>query len=411
MFSTSMTTLVSPKVKFGLCFVIHFLIALDALIIVPFSAQMTLSAGANASNSGLLVSAYAIAAALVCLWVRGTNNLSLEKYKLFTLLLAITFLTLLTPTLESFYALLVVRALTGICGGALVVLNLNLVILLSDEDHKKKDTAILLSAFPLALAGGIPALLFITTNQGWQLGMLVLGCGLAIASVLFMLIIGTLTPHCQNASLLNQPESQTRQPFQLTKVLRYALLMTFMVVLSTFAISTQFPVMLITNLNISSASLGTCYLVGGVCSFIAIQLYARCKLSSQATAYLIYLLSTLMILAVLFGFKMSSNDFSAAFFTLFVVASSSRSMVLVTELISSLQAQSRSIFISLQNALQHFAIATGGSIASLLVVPHENQMLNFNALVVAAVILITITAIMWRNFQKGSVSRDLATSR
>ncbi|PAY00369.1 MFS transporter [Pseudoalteromonas sp. HM-SA03] len=397
MFSASMTTLASPKAKFGLCFVIHFLIALDALIIVPFSAEMALSSGTSPSNSGLLVSAYAIAAAFACLWVRGTGNLSKEKYKIFIFLLATTLLTLLTSALNSFYILLFVRALTGICGGVLVVLNLNLVIQISHENDKKKDTAILLSAFPLALAIGIPALLFITANQGWQLGFLILGSSLAITALLFTFIF------LSNIKQASQSSDSTPIPsnaFNPTKTLKYALFIAFFVVLSTFAVSTQFPVMLITNLNISSSMLSASYLFSGVCSFVAVQLYARSKLNNHTTSYLIYFLSALMILAALFGFTIGSTIFAAGLFTLFVIASATRSMILVTELITSLHAEERSTFISLQNAIQHFAIASGGTIASLLVTPRENHTLNFNVLIVVSALLIVITVAMWRNFQR-----------
>ncbi|WMO13485.1 MFS transporter [Pseudoalteromonas piscicida] len=396
MFSASMTSLASPKAKFGLCFVIHFLIALDALIIVPFSAEMALSSGTSPSNSGLLVSAYAIAAAFTCLWVRGTGNLSKEKYKVFIFLSATTLLTLLTSALESFYILLFVRALTGICGGALVVLNLNLVLQLSHENDKKKDTAILLSAFPLALAIGIPALLFITANQGWQLGFMILGSGLAITALLFTFIFLSNIKQASQSSASNPMPSNTFNP---TKTLKYALFIAFFVVLSTFAISTQFPVMLITNLSISSPMLSACYLLSGVCSFIAVQLYARRKLNNHTTSYLIYFLSGLMILAALFGFTISSVIFAAGLFTLFVIASATRSMILVTELITSLHAEERSTFISLQNAIQHFAIASGGTIASLLVMPRENHTLNFNVLIVVSTLLVVITVVMWKNFQ------------
>ncbi|AXQ98143.1 MFS transporter [Pseudoalteromonas piscicida] len=400
MFSALLTSLKRPHVKFGLCFVMHFLIALDALIIVPFSAEMTLSSGTSPENSGLLVSAYAIAAAFTCLWVRGTGNLSKEKYKVFISLSATTLLTLLTSALDSFYILLFVRALTGICGGALVVLNLNLVIQLSHENNKKKDTAILLSAFPLALAIGIPALLFITANQGWQLGFMILGSGLAITALLFTFIFLSNIKEAPQGSNNSESNLKPVNTFHPTKTLKYALFIAFFVVLSTFAISTQFPVMLITNLNISSSMLSASYLFSGVCSFVAVQLYARRKLNNHTTSYLIYFLSALMILAALFGFTISSVIFAAGLFTLFVIASATRSMILVTEFITSLHAEERSTFISLQNAIQHFAIASGGTIASLLVTPRENHTLNFNVLIVVSALLIVITVVMWKNFQR-----------
>ncbi|GEK09269.1 hypothetical protein PPE03_15180 [Pseudoalteromonas peptidolytica] len=75
-------------------------------------------------------------------------------------------------------------------------------------------------------------------------------------------------------------------------------------------------------------------------------------------------------------------------------------MILVTELIVALQAQERSAFISLQNAIQHFAIAASGIFASLLVKTEDNQTLNFNTLVAVATLLISVTIVMWKHVNR-----------
>ncbi|NUZ09171.1 MFS transporter [Pseudoalteromonas sp. McH1-7] len=400
MLSASLNNSVHSSATFGLCFAIHFLLALDALIIVPFSAQMALSTHTNPANSGLLVAVYAVTASLVCLWVRGGENAGNESRKLISLLLAAAFFTLCTALLNSFYSLLVVRALTGLCAGAALVLNLNLVVLLSDHHNKKRNTAILLSTFPCALAIGIPVLLFITEHVGWQSSIFLLGCCLAITALLFLLIF--MQKHKRNipASVNHDCQIKQNNIHLFNKKLSFALLFSFVVVMSTFIISTQFPVMLITNFSISNTSLSYCYLLSGVCSFIVIQLYARSKFSNRTTSYLVYFLSGVMLLTVLVGFNTSRSTFSAALFILFIIASSCRSMILVTELIVALQAQERSAFISLQNAIQHFAIAASGIFASLLVKTEDNQTLNFNTLVAVATLLISVTIVMWKHVNR-----------
>ncbi|MEI8593696.1 MFS transporter [Photobacterium sp. Hal280] len=121
-----------------ICFIIHFLVALDALVIVPFSSVMAMEAKVPASQSGYLTSVYAIAAALTCLLIQGSQDVTRERKRILFYLAGIAMTTLITSTLDNFTLLLLARIGTGFFGGALAVVNLNYLILISDEQKKRK---------------------------------------------------------------------------------------------------------------------------------------------------------------------------------------------------------------------------------------------------------------------------------
>ncbi|MDO6544704.1 MFS transporter [Photobacterium sanguinicancri] len=377
------------------CFSLHFLIALDMLIIVPFSASIALDTGVTGAQAGYLTAAYALSAAVICLVIKGSKNANHERKRILLLLTGVTVTTLLASVLNDFYLILFTRLLTGIFGGALAVVNLNYLLLVSSDNNRKKNMAILLSAFPLALALGVPLLLFSTSATQWQLGFQLLGSGFICISILF-----TLSKHCQGSTVTPPtppftPESTTPEPPATNRVLQLALLIITSAVVSTFVISTQYPVMLITTLDIPSSQLSLCYTISGLGSFLAVQTYARMSVKSSSISSLIALLSIAMIVAIHLGFNTLDAMFASITFTIFVIASSVRTLIITTELISSLGANTRTKIISLQSAIQHFAVGLGSTISSTLITLRSDSAPDFTQVIAVATVLIMLTPILW----------------
>lgn len=377
------------------CFTLHFLIALDMLIIVPFSASIALDTGATGAQAGYLTAAYALSAAMISLIMKCRKNVNHEQKRILLLLAGVTITTLLVSIFNDFYLILFTRLLTGIFGGALAVVNLNYLLLASNDSNKKKNTAILLSAFPLALALGVPLLLFSTSATNWQLGFQLLGGGFICLSVLF-----AFSHHCQGSTVtpptrLLASESPTPESPATNPVLQFALLIITSAVVSTFVISTQYPVMLITTLNIPDSLLSLCYTVSGIGSFLAIQTYARMSLKSRSISRLIALLSIAMIVAIHLGFSTLDVMNAAITFIGFVIASSARTLIITTELISSLSMAERTKMLGLQSAIQHFAVGLGSTISSTLITLGTDLTPDFTQVIAVATALIMLTPILW----------------
>ncbi|MDN3612074.1 MFS transporter [Vibrio ostreicida] len=371
-------------------FALHFLIALEALVIVPFSSAITLNLGALPSQTALLTSSYAISAAASCLLFQGSSNLGRETQLLRVLLAGLTLMTLLSAFVTHFHVLLGLRVMTGFFAGALAVININYLLLLSSEKHKKRNAALLMSAFPLALAVGVPTLLVFASTESWRLGLQLLGGGFLVLTGYFFSSTVPLQspPQHEHSELLNRPKRGL-------KLVYFAALLIFSAVLGTFVVSTQFPVLLILNLKLSDQGLSLCYTFGGCGAFMMIQGYARAKLNADAIGRLLVLLSIVMGASVWVGFTTNNNFTAATAFVGFVISSSVRSLILSTELITGLPAQARQKLISLQGALQHFAIGVGGGIAGILVEAQQDLSLDFSRLVAFAPAIIAVTPLLW----------------
>ncbi|OAN10908.1 hypothetical protein A3K86_18130 [Photobacterium jeanii] len=395
------------------CFLIYFLVALDSLVVVPFSASMALDTVGSSAYAGYLVSAYAVSAAVVCLFVRGTQHHINEQRKINIALTGITLMTLITAHISDFYLLLIVRVITGGFGGILAVRVLNYVLLISSDEQKKRNLALLFSSFPLALALGVPCLIFLSSTVNWQQGFSVLGAVLIGVALLAIFVVfntrngqpaftskptlelsNNAKPHRQLWRLGIRNNSQVNN-----RKIVFSALILVAAVLSTFTVSTQFPVLLITNLHIKSELLSSCYTVSGVGAFVLMQAYARKPFHQKAVMALVWFCSLLMVTTLVMGFEFENLHLAAFAFCLFVVVSSARTLVVSTELITGLNEVERPIFISLQNALQHISIAIGGAVGSVFVmVEIHSQQLDFSMLVYVASALILLVPVLWVRF-------------
>ncbi|WP_102308365.1 MFS transporter [Vibrio lentus] len=390
-----------PRRAILCCFVIHFLVALDALIIVPLSSTISLSLRDDASQAGYLVSAYAIAAAVICLFTKGSLDPNREIKRVYICVVGLAVTTWLTSVASDFDLLIVYRMLSGLFGGALAVLNLNYLTLISCDDDRKRNIAVLLSSFPLALSAGVPALIMLSSMGEWQLSFQV------IAGLLLLIgAVVSLSPSIQLKEGSAESEFTDNHKFKLgdylcSRDLRFAIMLAFSAVLGTFLVSTQFPVMLEVNLGISATLLGYCYAISGTCSFIAMQAFARIRVTEQAVFRLIVCLSLGMVISIVWGFGSRNVGSAAVAFVVFVVVSSTRTLVLSVELINALSVNKRMLLIRLQSSLQHFAVGFGGLLSSALVQPQSGASLDFNTLVYVAVGIVLCTPCLWVAYRKG----------
>lgn len=383
------------------CFVIHFLVALDALIIIPLSSAISLSLRDDASQAGYLVSAYAIAAAVICLFTKGSLDPNREIKRVYICVVGLAVTTWLTSVASDFDHLIVYRMLSGLFGGALAVLNLNYLTLISCDDDRKRNIAVLLSSFPLALSAGVPALIMLSSMGEWQLSFQV------IAGLLLLIgAVVSLSPSIQLKEGSAESEFIDNHKFKLgdylcSRDLRFAIVLAFSAVLGTFLVSTQFPVMLEVNLGISATLLGYCYAISGTCSFIAMQAFARIMGTDKAIFRLIVCLSLGMVISIVWGFGSLNVVSAAVAFVVFVVVSSTRTLVLSVELINALSVNKRMLLIRLQSSLQHFAVGFGGLLSSALVQPQSDASLDFNTLIYVAVGIVLCTPCLWVAYSRG----------
>lgn len=384
------------------CFLLQFLVALDALITVPISADIALSLNVSPTQSGYLIAIYSICAASASVFIFAGHSVGQEIRKILMWGVILALITWLTSISDEFYSVMVLRGLTGFAGGALSILNLNLVLLCASSERKKGDVAIVLSAFPLALAFGVPILLLVSGHDQWQSAFL-------LVSILLLLVLGIFCFVVKPSSDTNKTSLAIDNQVEVnasyyTFVIHPALLL-FITIVTTFVVSTQFPVMLITKLNIEHHWLSGCYLVSGVITFSLIQGYARIALAQQRVTVIIGVLSILMIVAALTGFSTQATIFASSMFILFVITSSLRSLLVTSEVLAATSASLRHVMVRWQNVLQHLAVAAGGWLGSVLLSINDQQ-IDFSNMLVVFVGLVFISCLWCIYYCSQQVKRE-----
>lgn len=383
-----------PNTALILCFCIHFLTALDTLMLVPFSAKMALDSGTDPANAGYLLSVYAVAAAICCFTLKSTLSLQRERRRVIGLTCAMATVSGLTIYTRDFTDLLCLRAIAGAIGGTLAVVNINYVLINSEDSQKKKNLSLLLSTLPLALSVGVPAVVW--SGLPWQdIFKITTVC------LVFLSLAGVVITQL-NEALPTTEKTQASPKGVVNARVWFSLGLISSAILGTFVISTQFPVMLTVTMQISHSGLGLSYMCGGVITFIAMQVYARSQVE-VCLGKVLLIFSLLMVLATLLGFNTPSTYIASCAFGCFIAVSALRTLVLTTEVVHRLAPAERLTMVSQQNAVQHLALAIGSALGSALLAPSRtpghppaNTVLDYSQLLAFACIFMMLPWFIWR---------------
>ncbi|MGR2768279.1 MFS transporter [Photobacterium ganghwense] len=378
-------------------FFIHFLVALDGLMAVPLSAMMTAASHTQVSQAGYLTSSYTLAAAITCLLIRSRTS---NRFIVMLCLIGLAASTVAVTVTSDFAFMLAARVAAGVFGGALTVLNVEHLLACIHPSQKKKFTAYIMSTYPLALTVGIPVLLLFAGKTDWQSAFWMVGGLLVIALLGFGLLpLSSFTSIANTANACPHQQLAAASQYHtvdegMNRPLISGIAAIILAVFSTFLLSLQFPVMLLERLAISEAQLSLSYLLGGSGCFVAMQWYGHHH--PKQSLRLITALSGGIVITALAGFSLQWSLLAVFCFAGFMVVSATRTLVLVTEIISSVSDGIRVRVIGMQNALQHFSAGSAGAISSMLILPAEAGSPGYTPLLVFATLCIGITPVMWR---------------
>lgn len=387
-----------------LLFLIQFFVALDALVVIPLSAEIVLSMDVSAAQAGYLNSSYALAAALASVLFKPAVTPGRMQRVLILVLLGLGAVTLGFAYAPGFATLLGMRALAGAFAGVAMALNLNLLMTLLPPEKHKQAVALVMGMFPLALTLGVPMLLQLSSDAGWQAVFVWLGGGIVTTTVMVIfcplkleqasdtevgqaptLAAGTQANEAQEKRVGPEVASAFAAPSVWS--LRRPLLAVFLSVFSTFLIVTQYPVFLVAGLQVPTASLSWAYIIGGAGCFLAFQVYGRWH-HRVRKHWLIAGLSVGMVLVAWVGFHTQVPHQALAGLIGFMILSATRTTVMVTEVTCALSVTLRARFIGFQNALQHLGSGAAGMAGAGLVSVSDSGALSYHVLLWVAALLI-----------------------
>lgn len=151
-------------VLFGLMFVA----VADNQMISPLLPDLMAAFGMGAGRAGLLVSVYAIAAAVVSFAIGPLSDRTGRRKMLFAALVVFTAATLLCGLAWDYASLVAFRAVTGAAAG---VLSLNITACIGDHfPYKRRGAAmgLVMSGYFAAMILGVPAGAFVAETWSWR---------------------------------------------------------------------------------------------------------------------------------------------------------------------------------------------------------------------------------------------------
>ena len=347
---------------------VQFTNILDFVIMMPLGPQLMPALGIGPKQFGLVISAYTFSAGLTGLAAAFFLDRYDRRSALLTLYLGFALGTLACAAAPTYGWLVAARVLTGAFGGVLGSLVLAVVGDAVPEERRGRALGIVMGAFSVASVLGVPFGLFLAARLSWHVPFTVLGVlSLGVWALMYRAMPsmrGHLGPQLPLAERAAAVLGLFRQPS-----VRYALLLTVLLMLGQFSVVSFFSPSLVSNVGFQPQQLSYVYLVGGAVTLFSSPLtgrladrYGKARVFSLVTlaAVPMLLLVTRLEPAPLPLVLMVTAVFFAVLGGRFVPATALATAVV--------RPQQRGSFMSLNSSVQQLAAGAAAFIAGLIVV-------------------------------------------
>jgi predicted MFS family arabinose efflux permease len=353
---------------------IQFTHIVDFMILMPLGPQITRLLNISQQQFSYLVSSYTLAAGLSGFLSSFFVDFFDRKKILILFFIGFTLGTFACGLVNSYYAFLAVRCITGIFGGVLSSIVLSIV---SDNfEYQRRGLAVgtVMGAFALASVFGVPFGLYLANLFQWQAPFLILG-GICIFLLAF---IWFFIPK-QNHHLI---KGKIRDPLQTLKMIskslnqRLALVLIFFLVMGQFSVIPFISMSFVFNARLPETSLPLIYLFGGICSLFAAPIVGR--LSDIFTKTKIFSIS--VILSIIPVYLITNLGPSSQWVILtiscsFFIVMSGRMVPAMALITSTAPTEKRAGFLSIVSAVQQLSAACAAWIAGHIMSMSTSQSL------------------------------------
>ena len=254
--------------------VIQFSHITDFMMLMPLGPQLMKSLDILPSEFALLVSTYTFSAGISgFIGAFFIDRFDRRKAILF-MAAGFSFGTLACGFMETYYALLVTRSVTGLFGGVMGALILSIIGDAIPNERRAGAMGMVMAAFSVASVVGVPAGLFLADLSSWQTPFIVLGCIAMLTLIPVAIYIPSMKKHI--AQTENKPS-----PLQIIKNVTnnknqlLALLFGSVIMFSHFSIVPFISPYMTTNVGLADSEIKYIYLVGGALTMFTSPLIGR----------------------------------------------------------------------------------------------------------------------------------------
>lgn len=287
------------KFVISLLFFLQFTVVLDFTIMSPLGAIMMPALQINATQFGIVVSAYAFSAGLSGLLAAGFADRYDRKKILLFFYAGFILGTLLCGLASNYYFLLTARIITGFFGGVMSSIVMAIAADLFALELRGRVIGYLQTAFAASQILGIPTGLFFSNLWGWHIPFMLLVVLSLLASVLITLYLKPVNTHLTDKPKSESKHHALRHLWQTLKNSEYRIAFATMALMSIggFMLMPFGSAFTVNNLGIEYSKLSLIYLVTGITTMITGPLIGRASDSFGKLQVFIFgaLLSTFMV--------------------------------------------------------------------------------------------------------------------
>ncbi len=336
---------------------------------MPLGAHLEKVWSISPKEFGILVAAYTFSAGTVGLLGSFFMDRFDRKHALIFLYIGFLLGTFACALSDSYEMLLLARCLTGAFGGLLGATVLAIVGDLTPMTKRSETMGTIMAAFSAASVFGVPFGLFLATGYGWQAPFFFLGAvGLPI-----LIFNVAMVPNVRDHLLQGKqsPETILRSMLadgnQLTAHVFIVLLM-----LGQFSVVTFIAPFMVSNVGFSEGQVAYIYLAGGLVTLFSSPLFGRW--ADRFGQFKFFCIVTLLSLIPLWAITNLPQLHIAAVLVItsvMFILISGRIIPAMTMITSSVRAERRGGFMSVNSSIQQLGAGAASYVAGSIMVKSE----------------------------------------
>ena len=353
----------------------QFSVTADFIIIAPLGPQLMGVFHIDTEQFGRTVAVYAFGAGLSAFAAAFFLDRFDRKKALLTLFAGFTLGTLSCAMAPTYVAMLLARFVTGVFGGVCGGVILSIVGDAVPEVRRATAVGMVMSAFGLASALGVPAGLWMA-ERGWHWPFLILGGLCALVVCLAFFVLPQSDRHLRNAAAA---ESAGARMWSVVANGRHLRAFALMAVLSAagFMVVPFVSTYLVRNAGLSVTQLKYNFLCAGACTLFSMNLIGRLA-DMYGRMRLFAIMAVLSAGAVLWltHLGLASIWQTIVVVTVFMMTMSGRFVPAIAMITGSVVARHRGGFMSLNSCVQSVFSGVGTSLGGYLIIDHPGEPLR-----------------------------------
>jgi predicted MFS family arabinose efflux permease len=379
---------------------LQFTIILDFMILSPLGAILMPALNVSTSQFGMVVSAYAVSAALSGFLTAGFADKFDRKKLLLFFYGGFVFGTLLCGLAPTYEFLLGARIVTGLFGGVIGSIVLAILTDIFPLQQRGRVMGFLQTAFAASQVLGLPAGLYLSNKWGWHMPFMMIVAVSLLAGFFIIYYLKPITGHLE----FKTDKTAYQHLLHTLKVPRYLLAFatTGLLSIGGFMIMPFSSAFTVNNLGLHQDQLPLIYLITGIASIIIGPMVGRA--SDRFGKFNTFIFGSLlgMIMVVIYThLGVTPLPLVILVNTVMFIGIFSR-MIPSQALISGIpNASNRGAFMSVSASLQQLAGGLGSIIAGMIVVQESNGMIrHFEVIGYVMVGLTFLTLVMMYHINK-----------